>query len=253
MIHDGQGTGAGADTSSDAGVDRQLRSGRGRYGRPGGDTAVGGCRPGRGDGPCDSASLVLGDGCPPVDSPSVNQTSEPVEDPTAVGGSADVDAGADGAVRDALPDDLDVRGAGLVGPYVFPDNGRRRIPGGLYLLFAAITVVVVVMNDGSSLVDGGLVGGSIGLALVGLYHLQAGWSLEVDEADALVAAVRAVGFPVGHASAQMAWRGLRSRPTWRVLVYSNESPPEHRGLVFVDGVDGEVVATHVEDNPEDWS
>ncbi len=181
----------------------------------------------------------------------MNETTEPVEDPTVVGGPADADA--DGAVRDALPDDLDARGAGLVGPYVFPDNDRRRIPGGLYLLLAAITVVVVVVANGSPLVDGGLVAGSIGLALVGVYHLQAGWSLEVDEADALVAAVRAVGFPVGHASAQMAWRGLRSRPTWRVLVYSNESPPERRGLVFVDGVDGEVVATHVEDNPEDWS
>ena len=91
------------------------------------------------------------------------------------------------------------------------------------------------------------------LALLGIYHLQAGWSLGVDEADALVAAVREVGFPVGHASAQMAWRGLRSRPTWRVLVYSNESPPERRGLVFVDGVDGSVVASHAEANPEDWS
>ena len=95
--------------------------------------------------------------------------------------------------------------------------------------------------------------GAVALALLGAYHLQAGWSLGVDEADALVAAVREVGFPVGHASAQMAWRGLRSRPTWRVLVYSNESPPERRGLVFVDGVDGSVVASHVEANPEDWS
>jgi len=156
-------------------------------------------------------------------------------------------------VRDELPDDLDARGAGLVGPYVFPDNGRRRIPGVLYLLLAAATGAVVLLSDGSPLVDSGLLAGAIGLALVGCYHLQAGWSLGVDEADALVASVRAVGFPVGHASAQMAWRGLRSRPTWRVLVYSNESPPKRRGLVFVDGVDGSVVAVHAEDNPEDWS
>ena len=159
----------------------------------------------------------------------------------------------DESVRDELPDDLDARGVGLVGPYVFPDNDRRRIPGLLYLVLATATVVVVVLVDGSPLVDSGLVAGAVGLALVGAYHLQAGWSLEGDEADALVAAVRAVGFPVGHASAQMAWRGLRSRPTWRVLVYSNESPPERRGLVFVDGVDGSVVAVHAEDNPEDWS
>ncbi len=159
----------------------------------------------------------------------------------------------DGEVRDELPDDLDARGAGLVGPYMFPDNNRRRIPGALYLVLALVTVAVVKIADGSPMVDGGLVAGAVGLALFGLYHLQSGWSLEIDEADALVAAVRAVGFPVGHASAQMAWRGLRSRPTWRVLVYSNESPPEWRGLVFVDGVDGEIVAAHVEENPEDWS
>ncbi|MDG2426928.1 MAG: hypothetical protein P8M16_00755 [Acidimicrobiales bacterium] len=159
----------------------------------------------------------------------------------------------DGEVHDVLPDDLDARGAGLVGPYMFPDNDRRRIPGALYLVLAVITVVVVTTADGSPMVDGGLVAGALGLALFGLYHLQSGWSLQIDEADALVAAVRAVGFPVGHASAQMAWRGLRSRPTWRVLVYSNESPPEWRGLAFVDGVDGEIVAAHVEANPEDWS
>ena len=70
--------------------------------------------------------------------------------------------------------------------------------------------------------------------------------------DALVLATREVGFPVGHASAQMAWRGIRSRPVWRILVYSNESPPGQRGLVVVDGVDGTVVASHIEDNPEKW-
>ena len=97
----------------------------------------------------------------------------------------------DESVRDELPDDLDARGVGLVGPYVFPDNDRRRIPGLLYLVLATATVVVVVLVDGSPLVDSGLVAGAVGLALVGAYHLQAGWSLEVDEADALVAAVRA--------------------------------------------------------------
>ena len=66
-------------------------------------------------------------------------------------------------------------------------------------------------------------------------------------------ATRTVGFAVGHASAQMGWRGLRSRPTWRILCYSAENPPLRRGLVLVDGVDGEVVDWFAEDNPEDWS
>ena len=91
------------------------------------------------------------------------------------------------------------------------------------------------------------------LALVGTYQLVTAWSLDVDEQDALVAASRTVGFPVGHASAQMGWRGLLSRPTWRILLYSDENPPTKRGLVLVDGHDGEVIEHFVEENPEDWS
>ncbi len=151
---------------------------------------------------------------------------------------------------DALPADLDV--TGLVGPYIFPDNSRRRIPGYLYLLIAATLIVIIGVAGDSSLVNNGLIFGSIGLALIGLFHLQAGWRLGPDEGDALVAATQAMGFPVGHASAQLAWRGLRSRPTWRILLYSNESPPERRGLVFVDGVNGEIIAKYVEENPEVW-
>ena len=151
---------------------------------------------------------------------------------------------------DALPADLDV--TGLVGPYIFPDNSRRRIPGYLYLLIAATLIVITGVAGDSSLVNNGLIFGSIGLVLIGLFHLQAGWRLGPDEGDALVAATQAMGFPVGHASAQLAWRGLRSRPTWRILLYSNESPPERRGLVFVDGVNGEIIAKYVEENPEVW-
>ena len=35
-------------------------------------------------------------------------------------------------VRDALPEDLDA--SGYVGPYLFPNNNRRRVPGVLYLV-----------------------------------------------------------------------------------------------------------------------
>ena len=155
-----------------------------------------------------------------------------------------------GGVGDQLPADLDPHG--YVGPYQFPDNSRRRITGAIYLAVALSVVVLVAVFEGSPLLNGGMVAAALGLAVLGLYHLQAGWPLGVDEADALVVAIRCAGFPVGHASAQMAWRGLRSRPTWRILVYSNESPPGRRGLVVVDGVDGTVVASHIEDNPEQW-
>ena len=156
----------------------------------------------------------------------------------------------DGEVGDQLPADLNPHG--YVGPYQFPDNSRRRITGAIYLAVAVGVVVLVAVAENSPLLNGGVVVAAVGLAVLGLYHLQAGWPLGGDEADALVVAIRCAGFPVGHASAQMAWRGLRSRPTWRILVYSNESPPGRRGLVVVDGVDGTVVASHIEDNPELW-
>ena len=88
------------------------------------------------------------------------------------------------------------------------------------------------------------------LAVVGIFSITSGWRMHVDEKEALVAAQQALGFPVGHASAQQVWRGVRSRPTWRVLCYSAEDPPRQRGLVLVDAVDGRVVEHLSEDNPE---
>ena len=102
-------------------------------------------------------------------------------------------------------------------------------------------------------INKGILAGAIILTVFGIYQLVSGWNLDVDERDALVASIDHVGFPVGHASAQMGWRGWLSRPTWRILIYSAENPPTKRGLVMVDGVDGHVVETLIEDNPEDWS
>jgi len=156
-------------------------------------------------------------------------------------------------VRDTLPADLDI--TGLVGPDQFPDNSRRRIPGLLYLGLAAIAVLVWLARRGDEAVlvnDGFLVAAAL-LTVAGILSLTSGWRMHLDEKDALVAATQAVGFPVGHASAQLAWRGLRSRPTWRILCYSAEDPPRTRGFVLVDAVDGRVVEQLVEDNPEEWS
>jgi len=153
---------------------------------------------------------------------------------------------------DELPQELDV--SGFVGPTVFPDISRRRAPGLLYLAVGAGCVALwAARHQGGVLVNRGLLIVGVALAAVGAYHLAAGWHLRVTQTDALVAASRGVGFPVGHASAQLGWRGLLSRPTWRVLLYSAENPPTRRGLVLVDAVDGEIVAHFVEDNPEDWS
>jgi hypothetical protein len=154
-------------------------------------------------------------------------------------------------VRDELPDDLDP--TAFVGAYQFPDNSRRRVPGAIYLGLAVVCAVVAVTLDGSPRVNEGFVWAAIALGIMGAISVTSGWRMHVDEKEALVAAQRAVQFPVGHASAQQVWHGVRSRPTWRVLCYSADEPPTHRGLVLVDAVDGSVVQHLVEDNPEEWT
>jgi hypothetical protein len=156
-------------------------------------------------------------------------------------------------INDELPDDL--QPAEYVGPYMFPDNNRRRIPALMYLGVGAIMIIawLVTRSSSSTSVNRGMVLGGALLVVLGLYGLLAGVKLNVQEVDALAAASTHVGFPVGHASAQLGWQGLKSRPTWRILLYSAEEPPKKRGLVLVDGVSSAIVGDMVEDNPEDWS
>jgi hypothetical protein len=153
---------------------------------------------------------------------------------------------------DLLPHDLDA--AEYVGPYLFPDNNRRRWPGAMYLLSGAALVAAYLGRSNDSVVfnQGTFVAGFF-LLVLGAYHVIAGTKLNILEVDALASASKAVGFPVGHASAQLGWRGLLSRPTWRILLYSAEEPPRTRGVALVDGIDATVVGHHIEDNPEDWS
>jgi hypothetical protein len=103
------------------------------------------------------------------------------------------------------------------------------------------------------LVNDGYVLAAVVLGAMGLLSITSGWRMHVDEKEALVAAQQAIGFAVGHASAQQVWHGVRSRPTWRVLCYSTEEPPRQRGLVLVDAVDGRVIQHLVEDNIEEWA
>jgi hypothetical protein len=147
---------------------------------------------------------------------------------------------------DELPDDLDV--TAYVGPYTFPDIKRRRIAGTIYVIVGA-----VVLWGGIATGNGGLLFGAILLLAIAAYHFAAGWPLKIDQTEALAVASRTVGFPVGHASAQLAWRGWLSRPTWRILLYSADEPPSVRGLVELDAVDAHVIGEYTEKNPEDWS
>lgn len=154
--------------------------------------------------------------------------------------------------RDQLPEDLNA--SDYVGVYKFPDNSRRRIPGYIYLAAgAAVIALVVAVGSDGPFINSGVLTGGVALTLFGLFCLTSGWRMTIDEQEALEAAGVAVGFAVGHASAQQVWRGLRSRPTWRVLCYSNEDPPSRRGLVLVDAINGKVVEHLTQENLEDWS
>jgi hypothetical protein len=147
---------------------------------------------------------------------------------------------------DDLPEELDV--TAYVGPYVFPDIRRRRIAGAIYVVMGAVALWGGLASGNRGLRLGGAL-----LLVIAAYHFVAGWHLAVDQTEALAVASRTVGFPVGHASAQLAWRGLLSRPAWRILVYSADEPPSIRGLVELDAVNGRVLGEYTERNPEDWS
>lgn len=155
----------------------------------------------------------------------------------------------DGEIRDQLPGDLDA--SAFVGPYQFPDNSRRRWPAAIYFVVSAACWVSWFAAPDSALVNDGFAWAGALLAVFAAYVVSSSWRMTVDEAGALVRASAAAGFAVGHASAQQVWRGMRSRPTWRVLCYSSENPPATRALVLIDAIDGTLVEALVEANPED--
>ena len=153
-------------------------------------------------------------------------------------------------LRDQLPDDLNA--VDFAGAYEFPDNSRRRIPAAIYGILAAAAAIawMSVDRDTSVIVNDGALLGAVILGAAAIIGFTSGWKMSIDEREALVRATASVGFVVGHASAQQVWRGVRSRPTWRIFCYSAEEPPLQRGLVLVDAVDGSVVEVLVEENPD---
>lgn len=178
------------------------------------------------------------------DSPTSDR-KEPVDDPVDPAEISDAD------VVDSLPADLDLEA--FETDYVLPNNNRRRIPAALYLLMAAaVAFAWFSWRDSSPLLNNGVAIAAALLAGFGVYGFIAGRELKVDETQALASATKTVGFPVGHASAAMVWRGVWSTPVWRLLVYSAENPPTQRALVLVSGITGEVIEWFAEDNPEDW-
>jgi len=182
--------------------------------------------------------------------PSSDRADRQGGEPTA--GPTGGDRARDDEIVDELPEDLNA--SEYVGPYTFPNNNRRRIPATIYVVLGvACVLLAAVRDDASPLVNSGVLWAGVALVAFGVYGLVAGWTLRVDETEALSIASAQVSFAVGHASAQQVWRGWLSRPTWRILLYSAENPPARRGIVLIDGVDGGVIEWFAEDNPEDWS
>lgn len=113
----------------------------------------------------------------------------------------------------------------------FPPPTRRRLAGWVYLSGAAIVAVTI---------SGGWVP-AIGMLGLAAWQFSSAWPLNLDENEALSVAAEAVGFPIGHASAAVTFKGWRSRPRWAVVLYSATEPPDQRGLAVVDAIDGKVV------------
>ena len=135
----------------------------------------------------------------------------------------------------AIDEELD---ANVVGPYRFPDPGRRRIAGWVFVVAGMVAIVAI---------DGGWIVG-VGFALLAIWQFISAWPLAVDENQAMTVAGAAVDFPIGHASAAVRFHGWRSRPRWSVVLYSASEPPDQRALVVVDAVSGDVVEEpYVED------
>ena len=143
------------------------------------------------------------------------------------------------AEAEAVPRDLD---SAQQRPYTIPSTRRRRTAGFVYLAGAAVGAVMVWV--GFPL---GVLVASALLAVVGAWHLVAGWRIGVLDPEALDVANRELGFPVGHASAAVGFDGWRARPVWNVLVFSADEPPSRRGLVRVDAVDGRVIEKYEEE------
>jgi hypothetical protein len=131
--------------------------------------------------------------------------------------------------------------------YAIPDTRRRRTAAFVYLAGSALGVALVPAGlPRGLLVMAGL------CALLGAWHLAAAFPIRITDSDALAAANRETEFPVGHASAAVGFDGWRARPVWNVLVFSADDPPSKRGLVRVDAVNGDVIGSYVEDDPDSW-
>jgi len=143
------------------------------------------------------------------------------------------------------PDEIDFES------YVFPDTKNRAITSWFLLVMGTAAVLVwVFFRSRTEIWNDGVLLGGIVLLVLALYFRIAAFPLGVNQGEALFLATKEAGFPVGHASAMLGFRGWRSRPSWRILLFSVEDPPLQRGLVELDGITGEILGVYSEENPD---
>ncbi|MEX0945791.1 MAG: hypothetical protein WD651_15185 [Acidimicrobiia bacterium] len=129
-----------------------------------------------------------------------------------------------------VPEDLD---SASLGPYHFPDPGRRRI--GAYI-YAGLALVGLLVIPGP-----GRFGFVAVVLMLALWHWRASWPLLVTPEQALGGAATVAPFPIGHSSAAVTFHGIRARPRWHVILYDAANPPAQRALMVIDAVTGEMV------------
>ena len=98
-------------------------------------------------------------------------------------------------------------------------------------MYVGIGAIVGSVAD-LSLVNGGVLAAGIGLLTFGAFGVYSGRKMSVDERAALLHLNKRLGSRLGM-HGQQVWRGVGSRPTWRVLAYSGEVPPRRRALVLL--------------------
>lgn len=135
--------------------------------------------------------------------------------------------------------------------FAFPDVHRRWI-GATMLILLGVGLVLGSLFWQPPRYSSGLALSGVLIVLIGIYIGLTVWRLGVDEAGAVEIAASAFDFALGPASISIGWRGIRSRPVWRILAYSHEAPPKMRGLAEIDAVDGRVLSVIQEENPENW-
>lgn len=127
--------------------------------------------------------------------------------------------------------------------YVFADTRQRRITAIIFWALAGGAALLWLMDaGGAGWASGGLLAGSIVVAVIGVHFWVAGKKMGLDHIAALTIATKQVDFAVGQTTTDLIWQGLWSRPVWHIVLFSTEDPPTMRGMVELDAVDGRILA-----------